>query len=342
MADSDFYTRSGPFNLSQLANFVDAEIVNAVYSNTEISDVGSLDTATSGEISFLSNRKYIDTFKQSKAGACIISSEFVEQAPEGMALLVVNDPYKAYAILATHFYPNKKSTGEIHPTALISSDATIGSGVSVGAYSVVEAGVVIGENTQVGTHCFVGEHVKIGTNCQIRAQVSVRFSHIGNNVTLYSGVKIGEDGFGFAPDPAGHIKIPQLGRVLIGSNVEIGANTVVDRGAGPDTVIGDGCWIDNLCQIAHNVKMGRGCIMAAQSGVSGSTVLEDYVVVGGQAGLSGHITVGMGAQISGQAGVISDVPSGSVYVGFPARPQREFFKGIATLNRLAKGKRRIK
>ncbi|MBL4739508.1 MAG: UDP-3-O-(3-hydroxymyristoyl)glucosamine N-acyltransferase [Sneathiella sp.] len=342
MADLDFYKRSGPFLLSHLAEIVDAEIVNAKNPNVEISDVGSLDKAGDRDISFLSNRKYIEPFIQSKAGACIVSSEFADHAPKGMSLLVVKDPYKAYAIISAYFYPNQKSTGEIHPTAIISKDAKIGDGVSIGAYTVIENGVVIGDNTQVGTHCFFGENVKIGTDCLIRAHVSVRYSHIGDHVTLYSGVKIGEDGFGFAPDPSGHIKIPQLGRVLIGSNVEIGGNTVVDRGAGPDTIIGDGCWIDNLCQIAHNVKMGRGCIMASQSGIAGSAVLEDYVVVGGQAGVSGHITIGMGAQIGGQAGVLSSVPSGAIYIGFPARPKKEFFKGVATLNRLAKSKRRGK
>ncbi|MEH6402444.1 MAG: UDP-3-O-(3-hydroxymyristoyl)glucosamine N-acyltransferase [Sneathiella sp.] len=342
MADPDFYKRMGPFSLSDLAQVVSAELVNVINPHLDINDVGSLDAAGAQEISFLSNRKYIEAFKQSKAAACIISSEFVEQAPKGMALLVVRDPYKAYALLAAQFYPETKSTGIVHPTAIISKDATIGDNVSIGAYSVIENGVVVGDNTQVSTHCFIGENVKIGADCKIKAQVSIRYSHIGNNVTLYSGAKIGEDGFGFAPDAAGHVKIPQLGRVLIGSNVEIGANSVVDRGAGPDTIIGDGCWIDNLCQIAHNVKLGRGCIMAAQSGVAGSGVLEDFVVVGGQAGVSGHITVGMAAQISGQAGVMSDVPAGSVYVGFPARPQKEFFKGVATLNRLAKGKRQEK
>lgn len=342
MADPDFFNKSGPFHLSHLASLVDAEVISKIGSDPLIRDVASLDAAGAGDLSFLSNVKYVDAFKHSNAEVCIISRQYVEHAPDGMALLVAENPYKTYAILSSHFYPVGKSSGVIHSTALISKTAKIGKNVAIGAYTVIEDGVSIGDNTQFGTHCFVGENVTIGADCQIRAHASIRFSHIGDNVTLYSGAKIGEDGFGFAPDPSGHVKIPQLGRVLIGSNVEIGANSIIDRGAGPDTVIGDGCWIDNLCQIGHNVKMGRGCILAAQSGISGSTVLEDFVVLGGQSGLSGHITIGMGAQIAGQAGVSSNVPAGAIYAGFPARPKREFFKGVATLNRLAKGKGRIK
>ncbi|MEP5701452.1 MAG: UDP-3-O-(3-hydroxymyristoyl)glucosamine N-acyltransferase, partial [Sneathiella sp.] len=157
-------------------------------------------------------------------------------------------------------------------------------------------------------------------------------------VKIYSGVRIGEDGFGFAPDPAGHIKIPQLGRVIIGSNVEIGANTTIDRGAGPDTIVGDNCWIDNLVQIAHNVRLGQGCIIAAQCGISGSTVLEDFVLLGGQVGLAGHITIGTGAQITAKSGVMSDIPAGKVYAGFPALPRKEFFRSIAVLRRFGKDK----
>ncbi|GLQ07206.1 UDP-3-O-(3-hydroxymyristoyl)glucosamine N-acyltransferase [Sneathiella chinensis] len=342
MADRDFFDNKGPFPLSKLAELTGSRLEAQPEQDIEIVDVASLDSAGEGQIAFLSNPKYADAFATTKASACIVAEPFVQMAPKGMALLVSDNPYKAYARISALFYPANAGDGSIHPTAVVSPDATIGKNVSIGAYSVIESGVTIGDGTVIGHHVAIARNCRIGMGCNLHSQVTVQCAHIGDNVALYSGARIGEDGFGFAPDPAGHVKIPQLGRVIIGSSVEIGANTTIDRGAGPDTVIGDGCWIDNLCQIGHNVRLGRGCIIASQSGISGSTVVEDFVVLGGQVGVAGHLRIGMGAQLSGKSGVISDIPAGQVYAGFPARPRKEFFRNMAVLRKLAKGKGHVK
>ena len=162
---------------------------------------------------------------------------------------------------------------------------------------------------------------------------------MGEGSRLYPGARIGQDGFGFAIDPAGHVKVPQLGRVIIGDHVEIGANSCIDRGAGPDTVIGDGAWIDNLVQIGHNTKIGKGCVIVAQAGISGSTTLEDYVVVAAKAGIAGHLNIGMGTRIAAKSGIMSDLPAGSEVMGYPAVPIKQFMRQVVALKKLTKRKK---
>ena len=165
---------------------------------------------------------------------------------------------------------------------------------------------------------------------------------MGEGSRLYPGACVGQDGFGFAIDPAGHVKVPQLGRVIIGDHVEIGANTCIDRGAGPDTIIGDGAWIDNCVQLGHNVKIGKGCVIVAQAGISGSTTLEDYVVVAAKAGIAGHLNIGMGTRIAAKSGIMSDVPAGSEIMGSPAVPIKQFMRQVVALRKLAKASRKQK
>ena len=333
MADLRFFTRTAPKTLSELASLSGADIGSGSDSGRIIQDVAALDKAGPDDISFLDNIKYRDAFKGTKAGACIVSPEMAEHAPSGVALLITKTPYKAYAYVAQAFYPDPYPAASVSPHAHLHKDAVLGAGCIIADGVVIEAGAEIGEGSWIEANAVIGRNVKIGKACRVGANSVISHAMIGNNVRIYPGCCIGQDGFGFAIDPKGYVKIPQLGRVVIEDSVEIGANTTIDRGAGPDTVIGQGCWIDNMVHLGHNVRLGRGCILAGQVGISGSTVLEDYVVMGGQVGVAGHLRIGRGARIAAKSGILRDVPAGEEQMGYPALPIKQFFRHVAFLNR---------
>ncbi len=341
MPDSRFFDLKGPFSLHELAELPDIELAQDADPDLQILDVKPLDLAGEGDLTFLSNPKYADAFLQTKATACIATKKALDLKPEGMALLLAKDPYKAFARVANLFYPPAFGNGIIEKNSAIAESARLGKNVSVGPFSVIEEDVEIGDNSIIGSHCVLKKGIKLGSGCRLGESVTLSYCYIGDNVSIYNGARIGQDGFGFAPDAAGNIKIPQLGRVIIGSNVEIGANTTIDRGAGPDTMIGDNTWIDNLVQIGHNVVIGKGCIIVSQTGISGSTELEDYVVIGGQVGLAGHLKLGTGSQVTAKSGVMTDIPAGEIYAGYPAQPRRQFFQETAILRKLVKSKGKI-
>jgi UDP-3-O-[3-hydroxymyristoyl] glucosamine N-acyltransferase len=252
--------------------------------------------------------------------------------------LIAREPYKAFARAAQAFYPDAPPRPGRAPSAIIDPTAAVPEDCEIGAHVVVEAGVRLGARCRVGPNTVIAAAVELGDDCQIGANVTLSHCLIGARVVLHPGVRIGQAGFGFAPDPNGPVKIPQLGRVIIGDDVDIGANTTIDRGSGHDTVIGPGTMIDNLVQIGHNVVTGRGCILAGQVGISGSTKLGDFVMAGGQAGFAGHLTIGSFARVAAKSGLMRDVAAGETVGGNPALPIRLFMKQVAILQRLARKK----
>jgi len=339
MADPRFHRCAGPFTVAALAQLGGARLLQPQDGTRVCVDVAPLETAGPDDLSFFDNRKYIDTFRRSRAGAVFVDERAAAaEAPAGMALLVSNEPYKAYARAAQAFYPlpavvpGRAATAAIDPTASVPDDCEIGANV------VIAAGARLGHRCRVGTNTVIDAGVEIGDDCRIEANVTLSHCLIGARVVLHPGARIGQAGFGFAPDPQGPVHVPQLGRVVIGDDVRIGANTTIDRGSGPDTVIGAGSMIDNLVQIGHNVVLGRCCVLAGQVGIAGSTKLDDFVMVGGQGGLAGHLHVGRGARIGAKGGVMRDVAAGTTVIGSPAVPFGEFMRQTAVLQRLAKKK----
>ncbi len=319
MADSRFFKRAAPLSLSAIAQATGA-LIERGDATMCVEDVAPLSTAGPSEISFLDNVRYADVFAASRAGACFVRKKFVPRAPQCMALLVTDAPYTAFAIVSALLYPPERPAASVHPSAVIGQGVTLGEGV------VIEPHVVI------------YDHVNIGAYTHIGANSTISHAIIGAHVRIHRGVHIGQDGFGFAPSAHGAVKVPQLGRVIIEDHVEIGSGTCIDRGAGPDTIIGAHSKIDNLVQIGHNVRIGRHVFLAGQVGIAGSCTVEDGAMLGGQVGLGGHLTVGAGAKLAAQSGVMGDVPAGETSMGTPAMPIKAFFRQVVTLKKLTERK----
>ena len=302
-----------------------------------IKDVAPLQDAAKGTISFLDNVRYKDDLTQTKASACIVHEKMKHLVPEDCVALLSDHPYKSYALIAQIFYPEEKRGDEsISETASIHQTASIGKNCEIGAFAVIGPGAKIGDHCRIAPQAVIGKNVEIGNNSYVGAHASLSHCLIGCDVKIYNGARIGQDGFGFAISLPKHTKVPQLGRVIIGDHVEIGANTTIDRGAGPDTVIGEGTWIDNLVQIGHNVQIGKGCIIVAQAGIAGSTVMEDYAVLAAQGGIAGHLTIGTGAKIAAQSGVMHNIEAGAEMMGSPAQPIKQHLRQVAFLKKAVK------
>ncbi len=338
MADPRFFDRAGPFSLDALAALSGATLHDPTGGERLFVDVAPLETAGPEDLTFLDNRKYLDAFVGSRAGAAFVDERAIDKAPAGMALLIAANPYKAFARAAQAFYPLKPVAPRRAPSAIIDPAAIVPPDCDIADHVVIEAGARLGARCQIGPNTVIAAGVELGEDCRVGANVTLSHCVIGARVVLHPGVRIGQPGFGFAPDREGPVKIPQLGRVTVGDDVDVGANTTIDRGSGHDTIIGSGTMIDNLVQIGHNVVLGRGCVLAALVGISGSTRFGDFVMAGGQAGFAGHLKIGSGARIAAQSGVMRDVAPGETVCGVPAVPITMFMRQVAILQRLAKKK----
>src|SRR5208337_1581938 len=289
---------------------------------------------------FFENRKYLAALTETRAAAVFVAPGSAESVPASTVPLISKDPYRSFAKSLELFFPDagypKVGSEAAGGSALVDASARIEDGAVIEAGAIVGPEAQIGRGTRIAAGAVVGFRVAIGRDCFVGPGASVTHALIGNRVIVHAGARIGQDGFGFAMGPNGHYKVRQIGRVIIQDGVEIGANTTIDRGALKDTVIGEGTKLDNLVQIAHNVVIGRHCVIAAQTGISGSTVLEDFVAMGGQCGTVGHIRIGAGAQIAAQSGISCDIPRGEVWGGYPAKPITSWKREVALLKQLVR------
>ncbi|MDB5379104.1 MAG: UDP-3-O-acylglucosamine N-acyltransferase [Rubritepida sp.] len=340
-ADARFFGYAGPLSLTTIA----AAVGGAFDGDPErsFSGVGSLEAATSEEVSFCEAPRYASALRATGAGAVLVPGTLASQVPQGCVAIVCPSPAAAFGKVAALFHPGPKPQARIDPTAIVAADAVIGEGTEIGPMSVIGAGARIGEDCLIGPMVTVGTGVVLGAGCVLHSHASISHAICADGVVLHPGARVGQEGFGFTVAPDGRFETaPQLGLVELGRGVEVGANSCVDRGALANTVLGEGTRLDNLVQVGHNVRTGRGCILVAQVGVSGSTVMGDYVSAGGQAGFAGHLSIGSRARIGAQAGVIQDLPAEAEVFGTPAAPIREVFRALQVLRRLAAESRHIK
>jgi UDP-3-O-[3-hydroxymyristoyl] glucosamine N-acyltransferase len=340
-----FQPGSAP-SLAEVASWCGATLASAADASRVIRDVAALDPAGPSDLTFLDNPRYLDALKRTRAGAALVHPRFASAAPIGCAVLITHEPYRAMATVMTKLYPTAVKPGSVFgetgvsPMAFVHPSARLEAGVVVDPGAVIGRRAEIGAGTVIGPNAVIGPEVRIGRDGSIGASTTIAAALIGDRVIIHPGAHIGQDGFGFALGARGHLKVPQIGRVIIQDDVEIGAGVTIDRGANRDTVIGEGAKIDNLVQIGHNVVIGRHAVLVSQSGVSGSSVIGDFAALGGQAGIAGHLTIGAGAQVAAAAGVMTDIPAGEKWCGAPARPIREFFRQVAAVKRLAGGETR--
>jgi UDP-3-O-[3-hydroxymyristoyl] glucosamine N-acyltransferase len=336
MSHNEFFPPHDGIGLRELAAHLGAELLDESAGDRVIRSIAPVVRARTEQICYLLSRKARQELETCQASAIICDPGLASLVPSHIPVLATKSAHAAFAMAGALLHPQAMrpvlttSTGEgVSPAAYVDPTAHLEDGVTVEPMAVIGARAHIGAGTRIGPGVMIGPDVQIGRDCSIAGGASVIAALIGNNVIIHNGVRVGQDGFGFAPGPRGMLKMVQVGRVIIQDNVELGANTTVDRGAMDDTVIGEGTKIDNQVQIAHNVQIGRHCGIAAGVGIAGSTKVGNGVLIGGASGINGHISIGDGAQIAAMSGVVASVPPGVIYGGIPARPMRDFLREMA-------------
>lgn len=326
---------------SEIARLVEGTLEGG--ADPELTGVAPLDRAGPSELTFLAHPRYAPYVRRTRAGAVLVAQPLVERTDAVAARIVVDNVHGALARVLTRMYPAPAPEPGIHATAVIDAEAELGDDVSIGAYAVIGAGARIGARARIGAHGYVGARCVVGEDACLHPHVCLYPGvRVGDRTILHAGVRAGVDGFGYVFSEGGHRKVPQVGECVIGADVEIGANTTIDRGSIGATEIGDGVKIDNLVHIGHNVRIGEHSIIVAQVGIAGSTTIGRGVTLAGQAGISGHAVIGDGATIAAQAGVFGDVPAGATYSGYPARPHKEAMRAWAALFRLPELVKRVR
>ena len=332
MPDARFYEALPAASAGDLAALSGAKVADVSAAQRRLSGVAPLRGATAHDVTFCSDRRFLNDLGDTLAGAVFVTDSMLHSVPGACVALVTMFPQAGFAMAAGRLLrPRVSSHGAslVDPSALIEAEVMVAPGVTIGA------GARIGRGTVIGAGAHIGPGVTIGRDCHIGAGAVIGFALVGDRVRVYGGAVIGEPGFGAAVGPTGVVDVPQLGRVILQDGVTIGANTCVDRGAFDDTIIGENTKIDNLVQIAHNVVIGRNCLVAAQTGISGSTIVGDGCQMGGQVGIADHLTIGAGARLAAAAGVMKNVPAGETWGGTPARPLARWMREAATVGRLA-------
>jgi UDP-3-O-[3-hydroxymyristoyl] glucosamine N-acyltransferase len=331
------------------ASTITAEAIAALISGeligdgkTVVSGIAPLDRADASQLSILSSGRYAPMMATSKAGVVLVDPEFRDAVGAARARIIVKQPFEKLLSLLPRFYPVEARVPGVASTARIGKGATIGQRASIGEYAIIGANARLANAVVIGSHCVVGDGASIGEGARLWPGVTIYpGATLGARAMVHSGARIGCDGFGYVFRDGAHQKIPHVGQCIIGDDVEIGANTTIDRGSIDDTVIGNGTKIDNLVHIAHNVRIGEKCLLMAQVGVAGSVIVGDGAILAGQAGISGHLSIGTGARVAAQAGVFGDIPAGESWSGYPARPHREALRASAATFKLAGMMRRL-